>query len=858
MFLNFGRQGLPCAQRERRAGGKRALGAMAALALAGCADNVPDRAEYRLVFEDDFNGTALDSAKWTAAQGDGHPSLGAGGPLFRADNAAVQDGSLFIAGGQDSTGGTLSGAVHSAGKFAFRYGRVEVGARVPAGAGFTASVRLLPAQAAYGPWPMSGEIGIVEGFVDQTGHPGVRGVTRYGLSVPPHHGASSAYPVASPAAELVEYALEWSPGELRFSVDGEHVQTQSASQWYTYYPAATDGRHDPLGVYRRGPFGAPFDRPFHVAFGLVAADSASAPGRLQVDYVRVYECADAAVSRCGSRATGVPVLPDNAGGPLADAPTGAPFRERINLYGDGPATVTIATPAATVQSNVRAEFATDAMAVVMSDPAAKDPEDDDNTVWRVSVNGGVGEARLAAENVAASGQAVTGFDFSGHRLPGIGGHPVGEIAFDMRVESLAANATLSAGLSSGYPPMRLPAEGVGERRFELPRAALAIGEWKSYSVKFQDLADASDENCCGVDFSRVDRPFVLRANGDAKLLLDNIRVTNACRVVDACGADAAEVPAVRRACAERGTTLRFGFYAFFAPVSHSAEEDPEAPGYNTHRGFEADLVTALEALEGAGLAFARRPIGFWTGIWLQSATANFDVVGGGITILDSRTRNAAGETVVRFTDGHIAFRQSLLVRAEDAERLATHAKLTSDVRVGVLADTTGEARLLQLTGLADDDGVLAAGTRIETPAGTVIADGTGAFRITSAVVTDNVVGRTRLVPPDDAKPQVIYLGAELGERELLDALRDSAIDAVARGEIGNSDAATIAAGDFVVTGIDPVSEFGGFTVAADNADLLQCLNDKIRWLTNGGRIGYAQWRQNPEVFLEQAARWSRL
>ena len=846
--------------RERVARRRPALAtiAVAAFAFAGCADKVPDRAEYRLVFEDDFNGAALDAAKWTVAEGDGCPELCAAGRLFSADSAAVRNGSLFIAPRQDGAGGPVSGAVHSAGKFAFRYGRVEVGARVPVGAGYAASVRLLPAQTAYGPWPLSGEIGIVESFVDENNQSGVRGVTRYGLAAPPHHGASAAYEVASPAAELVEYALEWSPGELRFSVDGKHVQTQSASEWYTYYPAAADGSHDPLGVYRRGPFGAPFDRPFHLALGLAVAAGASAPEPLQVDYVRVYECADPVVGRCGSRAAGVPVLPDNAGGPLADATTGAPFRERIDLYSDGPATITVATAAATVQSNLHTESATDTMALVVSDPAAKDPQDGDNTVWRVSVNGGVGEARLAAENVAASGQAATGFDFSGHRLPGIGGDPVAELAFDMRVERLAANTTLSAGLSSGYPPMRSPAEAIGERRFELPRAALAIGEWKSYSVKLQDLADASDENCCGVDFARVDRPFVLRASGDAELLLDNIRVTNACKVVDACGADAAEVPAPRRACAEPGTTLRFGFYAFFAPVSHSAEEDPAAPGYNTHRGFEADLVTALEALEGAGLAFARRPIGFWTGIWLQSATADFDVVGGGITILDSRTRNAAGETVVRFTDGHIAFRQSLLVRAEDAERLATHAKLTSDVRVGVLADTTGEARLLQLTGLADDDGVLLAGTRIETPAGTVTADGTGAFRITSAAVTGNVVGRTRLVPPNDAKPQVIYLGTELGERELLDALADGTIDAVARGEIGNSDAASIADGDFVVTGIDPVSEFGGFTVAADNADLLQCLNDKIRWLTNGGRIGYAQWRRNPQVFLEQAARWNRL
>ena len=91
-----------------------------------------------------------------------------------------------------------------------------------------------------------------------------------------------------------------------------------------------------------------------------------------------------------------------------------------------------------------------------------------------------------------------------------------------------------------------------------------------------------------------------------------------------------------------------------------------------------------------------------------------------------------GQHVVNFTSGHITFRQSLLVRAADAARLATHDDLTSDVRVGALAGTTGEFRLLELTGLVDANGVLAAGTRVETPAGTVIADGSTGYVITAA------------------------------------------------------------------------------------------------------------------------------
>ena len=310
------------------------------------------------------------------------------------------------------------------------------------------------------------------------------------------------------------------------------------------------------------------------------------------------------------------------------------------------------------------------------------------------------------------------------------------------------------------------------------------------------------------------------------------------------------------ACME-GETLRFGFYAYFSPLSYAADEDPQQPGFNQHLGYEADLVTALEALDDAGLTFTRHGIVPWPGIWLRSVS-EFDVVGGGITILETRTRNDAGETVVRFTNGHVAFRQSLLVRSEDAARLPTHAALDSNVRVGVLAGTTGEARLLELTGLVDDAGHLAAGTRVTTAAGEVVADGSAAYRITSAGATANLNGRQRLYPPDANRPQVIYLGDVGGEQELLDALDTGAIDAVARGEIGNRDATAESGGRYAVTAIDPQAEHGGFTVNAGNTDLLACLNERIPWLTAGGAIGYGQWRDDASVFMQRATLWNGL
>lgn len=308
-----------------------------------------------------------------------------------------------------------------------------------------------------------------------------------------------------------------------------------------------------------------------------------------------------------------------------------------------------------------------------------------------------------------------------------------------------------------------------------------------------------------------------------------------------------------QACAPAGSTLQVGFFAYFEPVSYSADPDPGSTGFNVHRGYEGDLLTALEAMAGANLTFDRRGIAEWDGIWLLPAGPQYDLVGGGITILESRSRDAAGRRAIVFTAGHIKFRQSLLVRATDTVRLGRHQDLTSGDRVGVLAGTTGEARLLELTGIAGAGGVLAEGTRVETAVGvTVVADGSASYAITAAGATPGLDDRRHLQPAGADQPQVVYLPDEAA---LIEALAAGEIDAVARGEVGNLIAAHGAEGAFMVTALDSRVETGGFAVAPADAELAACLDRHIAWLTDGGRIGFREWNDDREIFLERARRW---
>ena len=341
-----------------------------------------------------------------------------------------------------------------------------------------------------------------------------------------------------------------------------------------------------------------------------------------------------------------------------------------------------------------------------------------------------------------------------------------------------------------------------------------------------------------------------REFGTVRLAMSGINRAGTHRYADVVVPASPPAPVASGGCAEE--TLSFGFYAYFEPVSASAGADPDDPAFATHTGYEADLLTALEAMDGAGLSFARAPIETWDGIWLRSA-GEYDVVGGGITILDSRRRDADGTELVAFTSGHVAFRQSLLVRAWDAERLRTHDDLTSADRVGALAGTTGEARLLRLAGLAGDDGALVAGARVVTPEGAFTADGSDRWFITAASSSPEFAGRTSIEPPSDDLPRVIYLGDEAGEAELLAA---GDVEAVARGEIGNRDAARASDGAFAVTALDPAVEWGGFTVSAERPELAECLDEHLDFLTNDRAIGYAEWSADPTVFLRRARLWN--
>jgi beta-glucanase (GH16 family) len=287
----------------------------------------PAPAKWQLVWSDEFDGESINQANWNM-----EVNCNGGGNNERqcytdnADNAFVVDGKLNIVAKAAPEGAELpftSARLNSKNKADFKYGRFEINAKLPTGQGAWPAIWMLPTDEAYGGWPRSGEIDIMEavnlGVVDTNGvlMNQVHGTLHYGRAWPNNVYSGKDHTLAdgaSPSADFHVYAVEWEEGEIRWYVDDVLYATQRKSElrkndagvpvglahqgWFTS-PATADGQAEQL-VWDN----APFDQAFHLILnyavggnwpentGVGGIDSSAIHENnvFQIDYVRVYEC----------------------------------------------------------------------------------------------------------------------------------------------------------------------------------------------------------------------------------------------------------------------------------------------------------------------------------------------------------------------------------------------------------------------------------------------------------------------------------------------------------------------------------------------------------------------------------------
>lgn len=244
-------------------------------------------AKYRLVWADEFKYEGLpDSTRWGYDLGDGCPNVCGWGnneqqyyTQRRAENARVENGKLIIEAHREAYQNKqyTSARLVSKHKGDWKYGKVEVRAKLPGGRGVWPAIWMLPTGWEYGGWPSSGEIDIMEyvGYEPDSVFAAVH-TKSYNHSI----GTQSVGRLflTDGHRKFHRYALEWTETHLDFYVDGK-----------LFHRFANE---------KTGFEAWPFDETFHLLLNIAVGgnwggkkgiDDSIWPQRMEVDYVRVYQ-----------------------------------------------------------------------------------------------------------------------------------------------------------------------------------------------------------------------------------------------------------------------------------------------------------------------------------------------------------------------------------------------------------------------------------------------------------------------------------------------------------------------------------------------------------------------------------------
>ncbi len=263
-----------------------AVGPSPELTIVDSAPIVPG-GERKLVWREEFDGPRLDPHTWFLEVGDGS-QYGIPGwgnrelQWYLPQNARTEDGHLVITARRQRHGEFrfTSARINTRDRFAFRYGRIEARIQLPGGLGIWPAFWLMPQDNAYGTWPASGEIDIMEARNLGSGAAhAVAGTLHFGGVAPNNVSKSAEYVVPDdPTKAFHDYAIEWGPDEMRWYVDDVCYAVQDA--WHSESAAHP----------------APFDRPFYLILNVAVGGwfpgapvpTTEFPVTMQVDFVRVY------------------------------------------------------------------------------------------------------------------------------------------------------------------------------------------------------------------------------------------------------------------------------------------------------------------------------------------------------------------------------------------------------------------------------------------------------------------------------------------------------------------------------------------------------------------------------------------
>lgn len=237
--------------------------------------------KWKLIWSDEFNSSKIDSRKWSKIERgtpDWKNTMSKDPSLF-----AVKNGKLILRGKvnpntKKDPSPFITGGISTQKKFSFRYGKIEIRAKVDSAQGAWPALWMLP-EGENGKWPDDGEIDIMEhlnfdDFAYQTIH------THYtytlGRKNPPNGTTAKIK-----RDDYNVYGVEWTPDKLVFFINGKETLT---------YPRIPEEKANKQW---------PFNKPFYILVDMQLGggwvestgkvNPKQLPVEMHVDWVRVYK-----------------------------------------------------------------------------------------------------------------------------------------------------------------------------------------------------------------------------------------------------------------------------------------------------------------------------------------------------------------------------------------------------------------------------------------------------------------------------------------------------------------------------------------------------------------------------------------
>ncbi|MBR4558583.1 MAG: glycoside hydrolase family 16 protein [Fibrobacter sp.] len=236
------------------------------------------------LWNDEFDGDAIDTEKWTFEIGTGASGWGNNEWQYytdRSENAYIKDGILHIRANKESFEGAsyTSARMITKGKFSFTYGTIEARIALPVGKGIWPAFWMLGENIDQVSWPACGEIDIIEAVNDEnivygTNHWQTEGhQADYGNNTGGFHGASTSLDIT----EFHTYKFTWDEKLIAMYVD--------------------DFKYHEISIEDNAGGTEAFHKPFFLLLNVAVAgnwpgfevDDAQFPNEMLIDYIRVTQ-----------------------------------------------------------------------------------------------------------------------------------------------------------------------------------------------------------------------------------------------------------------------------------------------------------------------------------------------------------------------------------------------------------------------------------------------------------------------------------------------------------------------------------------------------------------------------------------